>query len=127
MRDINRTDKELIKKIISYCDDISGTNEMFQNSREAFFTQKHAVYCNACATCITQIGELVARLSDEAKQRYSNIPWRDIKYTRNVFVHRYGSIDKEIAWRTVQEDIPELKRQCEEILSSWPEDIYSEA
>lgn len=118
MRNTSRTDKEIIRKIIMYCDDINGTNEMFHNSRELFFNQKHSVYCNACATCITQIGELVTRLSDDTKQKYSDIPWRDIKYTRNVFVHKYGSIDKEIAWRTIQKDIPELRRQCEDILNS---------
>ena len=39
------------------------------------------------AVVFVQIGENVGRLSDEFKERYDNIPWRDIKGMRNITTH----------------------------------------
>lgn len=66
--------------------------------------------------CIVQIGELVAQLSDEAKQAAPAVPWRVIKDTRNFYVHAYGSIDISSVWETLKEDIPALGKACEELL-----------
>ena len=66
--------------------------------------------------CIVQIGELVALLSDEAKQKNPNIPWRAIKDTRNFYVHNYGSIDTNTVWETLNKDIPILKEAWVQLL-----------
>lgn len=71
---------------------------------------KHIIeYCD-------QIGELVTVLSDEFKEEYKEIPWRDIKAMRNIVAHRYGTVDKEMLWNTVHEDVPELKGFCKTVL-----------
>ena len=66
--------------------------------------------------CVVQIGELVAQLSDEAKQKNSAVPWRVIKDTRNFYVHAYGAIDIAAVWDTLEHDIPALNTACAEIL-----------
>lgn len=67
--------------------------------------------------CVVQIGELVGQLSDEATQQNPAIPWRIIKDTRNFYVHAYGAIDVPSVWDTLENDIPDVKIACEEILS----------
>jgi uncharacterized protein with HEPN domain len=62
------------------------------------------------------IGESVRRISDELKERYPEVPWRDIAAFRNVVVHEYLSVDLDLVWRIVAERIPELQVQVERIL-----------
>ncbi len=35
---------------------------------------------------------------------------------RNILVHAYFAIDKDIVWSVVDQDLPDLKRQIEAIL-----------
>lgn len=68
--------------------------------------------------CVVQIGELVAQLSEEAKHQNRAVPWRTIKDTRNFYVHSYGAIDLPAVWKTLREDLPELKTACLQILQN---------
>ena len=67
--------------------------------------------------CVVQIGELASQLSEEIKVKSPAIPWRDIKDTRNFYVHDYGSIDVRMVWDTITVDIPLLKSVCQQLLS----------
>lgn len=46
---------------------------------------------------------------------HANIEWKDIIGLRNVIVHEYASVDLEIVWDVVQNDLPVLKGQLEKI------------
>lgn len=59
---------------------------------------------------IVQIGEYVSRLSDEFKQEYDNISWRQIKSMRNFAAHQYEYFEFEVLWHTITEEFPELKQ-----------------
>ena len=59
-----------------------------------------------------------AALSEEAKQRNRAVPWRMIKDTRNFYVHSYGAIDLPAVWKTLCEDLPELKSACVQMIES---------
>lgn len=65
--------------------------------------------------CVVQIGELVGQLSEDVKSKNTSIPWRAIKDTRNFYVHSYGAIDVASVWATLTDDIPALKKTCEEL------------
>ncbi len=108
-------DAVILKKIISYCDRISGNLERFSYSYEAFQTDQ--MFQDACCMCVVQIGELAARLSDQIKGEAASIPWRVIKDTRNFYVHSYGEIDVLSVWETLNHDIPALRDACASILS----------
>jgi uncharacterized protein with HEPN domain len=62
------------------------------------------------------IGEATARLSQEFRDQYSHIEWRDIVAFRNILVHSYFSVKLDIVWETVQHDVPTLRRQIVRIL-----------
>lgn len=57
---------------------------------------------------IIQIAENTAKLSEEFKQRNSNIPWIEIKGLRNRIVHDYGIVNLSIIYNTIIEDVPEM-------------------
>jgi len=62
---------------------------------------------------LLQIDELSKNLSYEfIENTYSKIPWTSIKGMRNLLVHEYSSLDKELVWETITEDIPVLLKFC---------------
>jgi len=104
-----------LEKIISYCERIEEHLTRYQMDYSAFTDD--AMFQDACCMCVVQIGELVAKLSDEVKAQNHAIPWRAIKDTRNIYVHSYGSIDLAAVWGTLTEDIPVLKQNCIDIIA----------
>ncbi|MBF0120189.1 MAG: DUF86 domain-containing protein [Desulfobacterales bacterium] len=63
------------------------------------------------------IGEAVKAISEELQGQYPKIPWRLWANFRNVLIHQYFGVDYEEVYKTVQNDLPTLKRQIDEILS----------
>ena len=55
-----------------------------------------------------QISENSKKLSDEYKENNNNIPWNAMYGLRNRIVHDYGSVDLNIVYETLKNDIPEL-------------------
>ena len=69
------------------------------------------------------IGEAIAQMPDEFREKHTMIPWRAIIDMRNRLIHNYFSIDYGIVWKTASEDLPELKKQIEELIKDNKE-IY---
>jgi uncharacterized protein with HEPN domain len=57
------------------------------------------------------IGEASKKISDETKQTYNRIPWKEIAGMRDKLVHDYLGVDVIVVMRTIKEDIPALERQ----------------
>jgi len=112
---INARDVLILKKITQYCQRIEDNLARYDCSLQAF--EEDAMFQDACCMCVVQIGELASQLSDEAKAIDPAVPWRDIKDTRNFYVHNYGSVDVPMVWDTITTDIPMLKKACEQMLS----------
>ncbi|MEO8823431.1 MAG: HepT-like ribonuclease domain-containing protein [Ginsengibacter sp.] len=72
---------------------------------------------DACLSRIVVLGEYSARVSDEIKNKFSDIEWQLMKATRNYFVHVYRGIDWRRVWETLQTDIPKLKIKIEKIIN----------
>ena len=91
---MNERDTDILEHIICYCNEIREARERFGDSLESI--QADALYRNAVAMSILQIGELTGHLSDEFKAKYSAVPWQKIKGMRNITAHHYGRIDTSI-------------------------------
>ncbi|MEP6927177.1 MAG: HepT-like ribonuclease domain-containing protein [Ginsengibacter sp.] len=72
---------------------------------------------DACLTRIVMIGEYSARISDDLKDKFTNVEWELMKSTRNYYVHVYRGVDWRRVWETIQKDIPPLRIKVEKILS----------
>ena len=57
---------------------------------------------------ITIMGEATKLLSSELRDKYPQVPWRQIARMRDTLIHRYFGVDIEQVWLTVQNDFPPL-------------------
>ena len=107
-------DFNVLKHILEYCNRIEETICFFGDDGHIF--QTNHIYKDAVSLCILQIGELSGILSDELKEKYKELPWKQIKALRNIVAHRYGTIDAALMWDIVKEDLPSLQKYCKQIL-----------
>lgn len=94
-----------IKEIDKYNRDISF---------ESF--QKNDMMQNACIRHLEIIGEASNHISEEIKEQFPEIEWREITDLRNFLVHEYFGVDINIVWSIIQYDLPSLKSKIENIL-----------
>jgi uncharacterized protein with HEPN domain len=112
---MNDRDREVILKMMKYCNDINLLMKKYNADFEAYKTDISFQY--SCNMCIIQIGELVSRLSEEFIESHSQIPWHAIKAMRNLHAHDYDRVDLNIVWNTLTEDIPDLLNRLDDILN----------
>jgi uncharacterized protein with HEPN domain len=112
---MNDRDREVILKMMKYCNDIELLMKKYNSDFEAYKTDISFQY--SCNMCIIQIGELVSRLSEKFMETHSQIPWYAMKGMRNLHAHDYERIDLGIVWNTLNEDIPDLSSKLTKILN----------
>lgn len=61
------------------------------------------------------IGEAARNIPKQSQEQYPHMPWEKMVSMRNKVLHEYFGVDIEILWRTIQENIPELKEQIESL------------
>jgi uncharacterized protein with HEPN domain len=62
------------------------------------------------------IGEATKNISQEIKDKYNSIPWKEMAGMRDKLIHFYFGINCNLIWRTIKENIPYLKSQIKKIL-----------
>ncbi len=102
---------DAIGKIISYTREISTAREYYRNG----------VVFDATLMNFVVIGEMVDRLSDDAKRKSTRLDWQKVTDFRNLVAHDYLGVDAEEVWQIIQNDIPTLKTDVEEILQNLDE------
>lgn len=95
---------ESVENIESFMDKIS---------KEVFFKNKEKQ--SAVIRQIEVIGEAVKNLPSEFRNKYPNIPWKEIAGMRDKLMHHYFGVNLETVWKTVKEDIPDLKDKIVDI------------
>mgnify|MGYP001022543286 CR=1 FL=1 len=103
----------VVKKILQYCSQIEEAMDIFHSDYISFKT--NSIFQNACCMCVLQIGELAKVLSDDCKQKYNDIPWREWCGIRDIFAHQYSNLDIASTWDTLTKDVPALKERCIDI------------
>ncbi len=70
------------------------------------------------------IGEASYMLTKEFRAEHNQLPWDAIVGMRHVLVHGYYTIEPIDLWKTIENDIPVLKPQIEELLDTvdFPEE-----
>ncbi|AFZ54732.1 HepT-like ribonuclease domain-containing protein [Cyanobacterium aponinum] len=62
------------------------------------------------------IGEASRATSEEFKAKYPQVLWLKIADFRNLLVHEYFRVDLGIVWEIVENELPKLKQQINDIL-----------
>ncbi len=66
------------------------------------------------------IGEAARRVSQSFKDAHPEIPWRRMIAQRNVLTHEYDEVDDRLMWRVIAENIPQLVRILDGLLTTQP-------
>lgn len=90
--------REATDKILDYTQNVS---------RKEF--ESNPMRIDAVIRNLGIIGEAARHLSEEEKRRFRDVPWREIIGMRNVVIHEYFGVNKDILWQTVTVDIPKLR------------------
>ena len=85
---------------------------------EAFLTNPMAVA--AVERKLLTIGEAAVRLGREAPSIVPDIPWRQVRDLGNLLRHEYDRVDLSIIWKTVSDDLPEVKAAVQRALLARP-------
>lgn len=99
---------ECIQLIETYC----------QGGREEYINNQ--MVQDAILRRLQTLAESTQRLSDDLKQKNSEIDWRSISGFRNILVHEYlGKIDLDITGKVVNTYLSDLKENTEKILQDF--------
>ena len=69
----------------------------------------------ALVRAIEIIGEATKHIPDDARQKYSEIPWKEMAGMRDVLIHDYISVDVETVWLTANDKIPQIRPMIEKM------------
>lgn len=102
-------------------------DDMLRNARLAGqFAEKRSrddldsdlMFAYAVVRAIEIIGEAANQVSDELKQQYPDIEWKNIAGMRHWLAHGYNSVDNKIVWDVLTTNLPELIEKLEAILAN---------
>jgi uncharacterized protein with HEPN domain len=113
---LKERDKNILERIIKYCDEINLAITRFGDSLETLTAD--VIYKHAVSMCVLQIGELTTHLSKEFLAANTKIPWTSIRKMRNIAAHHYGKFSIQKLHETITEDIPELREYCQKLLDN---------
>jgi uncharacterized protein with HEPN domain len=61
------------------------------------------------------VGEAARRVSIEFREAHPEIPWKAIVGMRSKVVHDYFSVDDDVIWDTIKNDLPALVQALERL------------
>lgn len=93
-----------------------GKIEMYSKDSAFIDFGRDVMLIDAIVRNVSIIGEAVKNIPEEMKEKYPAIAWHEIIGMRNKVVHEYFSVDEDILWKTIKEDLPIVKKQIQEIL-----------
>ncbi len=84
-------------------------------SREDFLLDERTNF--AVVRCLEIIGEATKNIPVTIREKYKDIPWRDMAGMRDKVSHFYFGTDFNKVWLAVKKNIPILKPRIKEVLA----------
>ena len=89
-------------------------------SFEDFKRDKKTLY--AVIRGIEVIGEATKNIPNTIRDRYTDVPWKDMAGMRDKLIHDYSGVDAEVLWKTVEQDLPLLRASVSKIMKELKEE-----
>ena len=61
------------------------------------------------------LGEAASQITQELREKYPHVQWRNIVSMRNKLIHAYFDINYKIIWSSLKEDIPRLLQKLKDM------------
>jgi uncharacterized protein with HEPN domain len=109
----NVRDWDRLSDIIEQCDFV---REITNIDKSEFLKNKILQF--AVLKSLEIIGEASKQISNETKEEFSELEWREMISARNFYVHEYFEIDLDWVWISVKKniDFEKIKTYCSHII-----------
>ncbi len=108
-----KNDKTYLRHII---DAIGKAREYVAGKSYDEFTQ-NSLIVDGVVRELEIIGEASSNITEAFQEAHLEIPWSRMIGMRNRLIHEYFGVDKKVVWDTVANDLPELRKDLEYLLS----------
>jgi uncharacterized protein with HEPN domain len=72
----------------------------------------------ALTRLLEMLGEAANRVPEEVRAQHPDLPWLQMIAARNRLIHGYDSVDFDIIWAIIKDDLPILIIRLEDILKT---------
>jgi len=79
-----------------------------------FRADRRTVY--AVTHALEIVGEAARRIPEPVRVRYPAVPWRLMSGMRDRLIHGYDTVDLDVLWKTVTEDLPTTRPLIAEVI-----------
>jgi uncharacterized protein with HEPN domain len=97
------------RNVLDYLTDIAAAIDAAQSfvagmTVAQFRADQRTVY--AVTHALEIVGEAAKRIPEPVRGRYPAVPWRLMAGMRDRLIHGYNTVDLDVLWKTVTEDLP---------------------
>lgn len=110
---MTKNDELYLRHIIDSIEKIKSYVSNIENEDDFLIDEKTQ---DAVVRNIEIIGEAASKISQETREKYDLVKWRQIIDTRNLLIHVYFGVSYSAIWNIVVNHIPELENNIRQIL-----------